>query len=96
MAREFAMKFYASTAWRNCRDYYRKKQCYICERCGDIGTEVHHIIPLSPDNINNPEVTLSEANLMCLCHQCHMKEHKADDDNRRYYIDADGHVFAKK
>ncbi len=97
MSRDFARQFYSSTVWKNCRENYKKKKCYLCERCGDIGTEVHHIIHLTPDNIDNPEVTLNEDNLMCLCHQCHMKEHKTNiEQNDRYYIDADGHVIAKK
>ena len=71
-ARDFAKEFYASTAWKNCREIYKKKKCYLCEICNDIATEVHHIDPITPDNVDNPEVTLNENNLMCLCHQCHM------------------------
>lgn len=93
MARDFAKEFYASTAWKNCREIYKKKKCYLCEICNDIATEVHHIDPITPDNVDNPEVTLNEKNLMCLCHQCHMNIHKTPFKDRRYYIDADGHVI---
>ena len=96
MSSEFAKDFYASTEWKKCREAYNKKQAYICEICGDIATEVHHIKHLTPDNINNPEVTLNFNNLMCLCHKCHVEEHKASHRNRRYYIDKDGKVHIKK
>lgn len=103
MGRDFAKQFYASTAWKNCREVYKKKMCYICERCGDVATEVHHIQPLTPDNIHNPEVTLNFNNLMCLCHQCHTDIHKnhldtyrKKNDDLRYCFGADGHVIMKE
>ena len=95
MSRDFAKGFYASTVWKKCREAYKKKKCYLCEKCGDIGTEVHHIVHITPANIIDPEVTLNEKNLMCLCHRCHMKEHTADDQHIRYFIDAEGHVIPK-
>ena len=93
MSKDYALEFYSSTAWKTCRETYKKKMCYICERCGGVGSEVHHIEPLSSLNIDNPEVTLNEANLMCLCHKCHMKIHSSHDKcGGRYIIDPDGQI----
>ena len=75
MARDFAVKFYNSAAWINCREAYKQSVFGLCERCGSPGVEVHHIIYLTPDNINDPDVTLSWDNLELLCHECHTREH---------------------
>ena len=75
MARDFAKKFYNSKEWKKCREAYKQSRFGICERCGEPGEEVHHIIYLTPDNINNPEITLSFENLELLCSSCHSKEH---------------------
>lgn len=93
MAREFAKDFYSSNEWKQCRESYSKSKAYICERCGSVASEVHHIIPLSPDNINDPEITMNYDNLLCLCHRCHMKEHRKHEDSSRYIIDVEGHVI---
>ncbi len=58
MAQPWAIKFYKSKAWRKCRTAYQINKHHLCERCGDPGEEVHHRIPLTPENINNPEITL--------------------------------------
>lgn len=92
MSKGSALEFYSSTAWKTCRETYKKKMCYICERCGGIATEVHHIKHITAENVSDPDVTLNFENLMCLCHQCHMKEHKSGFNDRRFTIDADGHV----
>lgn len=93
MSKDYAIGFYSSTAWKTCREVYKKKMCYLCESCGEPASEVHHIKHLTPDNIDNPEVTLNESNLMCLCHKCHMKIHKSEAEGRRYIIDDEGRVI---
>lgn len=76
MAREFAKKFYNSKEWKKCREAYRNNtKDKLCERCGEPGDEVHHIIYLTPNNINDPYITLSWDNLELLCQSCHSKEH---------------------
>lgn len=61
-----------------------------CEKCGAIGEEVHHKIPLTSDNIHDVNVTLNPDNLIYLCKECHNKEHgrflKGDQ------FDADGNL----
>ena len=74
MAQEFAKKFYNSRAWVRCRNAYKASVNHVCERCGEMGDEVHHKIVLTPDNINDPDVTLSWHNLELLCFSCHQRE----------------------
>lgn len=96
MAKSFSKPFYHSAQWLSCREAYAKSKCYICERCGNPGVEVHHIIPLTPENINDPEITTSWRNLRLLCRHCHREVHrqlyKGQKDHRRYTIDAEGNV----
>lgn len=101
MAKEFAMSFYNSTAWKNCREAYRKKMCYICERCGAAGVIVHHKIRITPATIKDPEVLLSFDNLELLCRSCHQAEHAQDEKPKkimrhgeRFTVDECGHVIA--
>ncbi len=75
MAQEWAIWFYNSIIWIKCRDAYKQSKHGICERCGMPGTEVHHKIYLTPENINDPYITLSWDNLELLCASCHSKEH---------------------
>jgi len=75
MAKEFAKAFYKSKAWRQCRDAYFISQHGLCERCGVAGKIVHHKDYLSPENINDPEVSLNWDNLELLCQDCHNHEH---------------------
>ena len=92
--REFAKAFYKSKAWQRCRDGYAASAGGLCEDClakavyrpGEI---VHHMIELTPDNINNPAVSLSWSNLRLLCRDCHAKRHGA---RKRYKVDAVGRV----
>ena len=95
MAQEFAKQFYSSKAWQDCRNSYAASKGHLCEDClkrglytpGEI---VHHIIQITPTNINNPEVVLNFDNLRLVCRDCHAEEHKAH--KRRYKIDKDGRV----
>lgn len=73
---EFARKFYLSKAWRNTRDYIYKRDMGLCVRCGRPGKIVHHKIHLTPQNINDLAITLSEDNLELLCRECHAIEHE--------------------
>lgn len=75
MAKEYAKKFYKSTAWKKCRDSYFKFRHGLCERCTDSGKIVHHKDYITPENINDPEITLSFNNLELLCQDCHNREH---------------------
>ena len=65
----------------------------LCEVCMSRGlivpaVHVHHKIPITPDNLDNPAVTLNHANLMALCEECHTAQHR----KKRWRCDPDGHV----
>ena len=93
-------EFYSSIAWQNCREAYKKKMGYLCEECMKEGLytpcdEVHHIVKITNKNCSDPNITLNEKNLCCLCKKHHAEKHKRFAD-RRYYIDEFGHVIPKK
>lgn len=74
MAKEWAKPFYNSTAWKKLRMSYIAKVYGLCEWCGEPGYIVDHIKELTPDNINDPAVSLNENNLQYLCLECHNKK----------------------
>lgn len=71
---------YHTKEWRELRKYYHDKMFGLCERCGEPGGVVHHIIPITNENKNDPMITLSEENLELLCHLCHNKTHKQTEN----------------
>lgn len=76
MARDFAKKFYNSTAWKKARNAYILSKFGVCERCGKPDSkQVHHKKYLSEQNINNPDITLNFDNFELLCDVCHQREH---------------------
>ena len=101
MAKDFSDWFYHTGAWKKTRAAYIKYCGGYCERCRkevEAGTRslqdmkpiaiVHHKKYLSPENINDPRVSLSFDNLEGLCEDHHNKEHK--EKNKRYRFDANG------
>jgi len=96
---QFANGFYRSTPWEKCRTEFRKAKGGLCERClarGIINAgskknplQVHHKIRLTPENLNDPSITLNWDNLELLCKDCHKAEHRRKTDMR---TDAFGHV----
>lgn len=89
--KDYARAFYQSIAWKKTRQAYFTYRCGICERCGNAGVIVHHKCYISPNNIDNPHVTLDFKNLELLCHDCHNKEHSAKQ--KRYTFDASGNIL---
>lgn len=106
MSTEWASQFYRTNAWDRCRVAYRSYRRGLCERClkrGIVtpGTEVHHIIPLTPKNINNPNITLSWKNLMLLCTSCHDEVHaemqkKQRKSHVRFEVGKDGEIIPRR
>ena len=76
--RDFAKEFYQSKAWRETRAYIFKRDFGLCVRCGKPGEIVHHKRYLTPDNIDDPSVSLNEDNLETLCRECHALEHEGE------------------
>lgn len=94
----WATEFYSSTAWKKCRSQYLHQVGGLCEDCLARGVYtpaevVHHITELTPQNINNPAVSLNPANLRAVCRECHAKAHGARI--RRYKLDEMGRVQAR-
>ena len=90
----YAERFYKSTNWQNCRNAYMKKVHGLCEDCMEKGEyrpaeEVHHLIELNAQNINDPEITLNMNNLRALCRECHRRRH---GNKKRYKVDRYGRV----
>ena len=79
MAKEFAKPFYNSKAWQKCRAAYISHRKAIdggmCESCHEKpGYIVHHKIELTPENINDPDISLAFSNLKYDCQECHNQE----------------------
>ena len=96
MAQEFAKAFYKSKRWEHTRLAYAASVGWLCEDCVarglyTPGKVVHHITPLTPQNIENPDVSLGWSNLRLVCQDCHAEEHRAHK-GERYQILADGTV----
>lgn len=87
--KDYAKQFYSGYAWKQCRKAYAKSKGNLCERClekglftpGDI---VHHKVYLTPDNINDPNITLNWDNLELVCHACHDMEHDVQSVHRQW------------
>lgn len=99
MSQPYARAFYSSIQWQECREAYARSKKYLCEDClakglytpGEI---VHHITHITPENIDDPMVTLNFDNLRLVCRKCHAEEHKQRD--RRYVVDEYGRVYSKQ
>lgn len=94
---KYTSYFYKTKAWQNCRDSYMKYKGGLCELCLAKGIYrpaeiVHHKIHLTPDNINDPAITLNWDNLQALCRDCHGEVH----GGRRYKLDAYGRVYTRE
>ena len=54
--------------WKRIRNIILKRDEHICQRCGDNGNEVNHIIPVTEGGTDDLE------NLETLCASCHQPE----------------------
>lgn len=101
MAKEYAKAFYNSKQWEQCRALYIKSVDGLCEDClakGILkpGKVVHHIIHITPKNIDNPAITLSFDNLRLVCQDCHAEEHAKRGERMRYKFDDQGNLIIKE
>ena len=90
---EAVERFYTTTAWRKCRASVLRDAGGLCQACLGKGlivpaVHVHHRIPITPENLDNPRITLDSSNLMALCEECHAEQHR----KKRWRCDALGHV----
>ena len=84
-------RFYRSEAWQLARQERIVAANGCCEKCGAPGEEVHHIIHLTPENVDDPNVTLNQKNLILLCKECHNKEHGRF--RKTILFDAEGNII---
>lgn len=96
--KDFAKRFYKSAAWRGVREYCMHRDSFLCQDCLKEGRytsaeEVHHIIELTPENIDDQSISLNPDNLVSLCRECHRARH--DHQQRRYEVDELGRVKIK-
>lgn len=95
MAQPWAKWFYNSSDWIRCRNSYIAlciaKDGGLCEdSCGELGYEVHHEIPLTPENIGEPEITRNHERLSYLCFRCHKQRHRGKENQPRFAFDDNG------
>lgn len=95
MAQPFSDAFYHSETWKRTRAAFIKSRGGLCERClargiYRPGVIVHHKTPLTPTNINNPQITLGWSNLELVCRDCHAEIHAKS--KRRYSVDEYGRI----
>jgi len=95
MAKDWAKQFYNSKAWRDTRKIALRRDLYTCAYCYGRAEEIHHVIPLTPENINDPMISLNLDNLVALCHSCHDKITKGftGDIQEDYIFDDEGNVI---
>lgn len=89
-------RFYRSDSWKIARAIKIANACGVCEECGAIGTEVHHIVHLTPENVTDPSVATNQENLKLLCNECHNKAHGRFEGRREYYFDDEGNLIPYK
>lgn len=108
MARDFAVSFYHSRAWKHARAAYLRKPVDtpwgvvppgMCERCyarGELvpAVVVHHVTHISPQNVGDPSVTLDESNFQRLCVDCHAAVHSGNE-RPRVAFDEHGNVIRR-
>lgn len=80
MSKDFSRAFYASRDWEQARLSALQRDSYLCQRClaaGDItpAVMVHHIVELTPSNIDDPAISCGLDNLISLCDHCHKCVH---------------------
>lgn len=95
MAKDYAKWFYASAAWKKCRESYIPKVFGLCEHCGSPGYILDHIVEITPQNIYDPMITLNHDNLQFLCTPCHNKKTfgKYDPVREGFGFDEEGNLI---
>lgn len=89
-------KWYKRAEWIKVRNYIRVQRRGLCEDCGKRGEEVHHIIPLTLANFDDPMIRIHESNLQLVCRSCHMSKRSDNDFVRNdLEFDKDGNLIKK-
>ena len=101
MAGSNARQLYDGTAWKQTRAAYLKSVGGLCERCSAKGLVVpaevvHHVTPITEDNVSDVSISLSWDNLQALCRKCHAEVHDdiyRERTGKRYKLDDFGRVI---
>lgn len=67
--------FYHTKEWKKAKEDVLQRDHHLCVLCGKPGFIVHHIKPLTEDNVSDPSISLSSDNLETLCEACHNTIH---------------------
>lgn len=94
MAKTWAKTFYNSKEWRQLRERLIIENNFLCADCGESylndSTQLvgHHIKELTPQNINDPNISLNPDNIKIICRKCHDKAHQrfSFDSGQNVYI----------
>ena len=89
------IKFYHSRKWKAVRRHIRHRDQGICQKCGNVGREVHHKIPLSLRNYQT-ELAIDPENLVLLCRSCHLAERGAGMVRDDVMFDEQGRMIQRK
>ena len=94
--KKYAETFYSSKQWQQVRALARQRAGGLCEYCAKAGRitpaeVIHHVIPITPENINDPAVTVNMDNLVALCADCHAAVHH-EKPRARFKIDSAGRI----
>lgn len=89
------IQFYQSKKWKTVRRYIKKRDHGICQKCGGVGREVHHIIELSLRNYQT-ELAIDPENLVLLCTSCHNAERAASQVREDVMFDEYGRMKSRK
>lgn len=95
MAKEWAKPFYNSKAWKQTRKAFISYRVSIdggmCEHCKEqVGYIVDHIEEITPESINDPNITLNHSNFQYLCLTCHNVKTFGEREEERYFFDSNG------
>ena len=94
MAESWAARLYNSKAWRDLRRRLIIEAQYKCTICGaNHLLDPHHLIGhhqcvLTPNNVNDPAISLNPDNVEIICKQCHDQMHQrfGFNNNRNVYL----------
>lgn len=73
--------FYTGKQWEKFRENYLLQSDMICEHCGKpivkkYDAILHHIIPLTEENIHDVNIAYNPDNIMLVHHRCHNEIHE--------------------
>lgn len=78
---DWADRFYRSKRWKDFRLALIRERGIRCEMCGkmmrsEADIQADHIQELTPESVNDINVSFNPANIQLLCADCHSKKHK--------------------